>query len=283
QRLLPAHAAPDRVDALAVDAKPREGPSHDLGHPGEIVDLALPSPRVQGQAPSLPLRVDDGERAECGKPAPEAQVHPRRDASAVRRDHEGDRRMPARVVPTRQNEVSDAARPGVGYVTDPDNADEFLVVFEEVAVAHSERDKRPQRSRQMRRRLTRIRRDSRTQPRAKERSRDDNRHSYGEHERGSTDCSEKSQPDDLVFLSADYTSSTATLESKISTDTLRCCTLFDERRLSRSFRFPRQRRRDDRGADHRARGGGSTWLAIFALWCGCRRCGAGSGCRCAWP
>src|SRR5579862_3630167 len=60
QRFLSAHAAADGIDAARVDSEPGQCGLEDPRHACEVVDLAAPAPRVQGQATSLPFGVDDG-------------------------------------------------------------------------------------------------------------------------------------------------------------------------------------------------------------------------------
>jgi hypothetical protein len=112
QRLLAAHAPPDRVDALALDAKPRERVAHDPGHAGEVANLAGIAPGVEREAAALALRVHDGEAADGGVVLPHAHVGPGLHAAPVRRDDERDRRVAPRSVPARKDHER-AAQPSV--------------------------------------------------------------------------------------------------------------------------------------------------------------------------
>ena len=89
QRLLPAHRASERVDAVRVDVHAEV--LDDLRHPGEIGDLARVAPRVLVQPPSLAAGIDDREVALAGQVAPEPGVVAGAHPAAVRRDDERDR------------------------------------------------------------------------------------------------------------------------------------------------------------------------------------------------
>ena len=118
QRLLAAHAAPERVHLAPVDPQPRQGGAQDLGHPREVGDLARVAPRVAGDPPPARIRVDDCEGAAAGKVAPEDRVRAPAQATAVRRDHERQRRVRGRPVPGWKHDKR-AARPAVvGDVAD---------------------------------------------------------------------------------------------------------------------------------------------------------------------
>ena len=89
QRLLPAHRATDRIDAVRIDVHAE--PLHDRGHPGEIGDLARIAPRVLTQPATLAAGVDDGEVALTRQLTPEARVDGRTDPAPMRRDDQRDR------------------------------------------------------------------------------------------------------------------------------------------------------------------------------------------------
>ena len=142
---LAAHAASDRVDPLVVDAEPGERRFEDARHPGEIVDLAAPAPRVRDEPPSLPARVDDRERAECGEASPQSRVRLRRTTAAVRRDDERNGRVRSGPVPLREHEHRCASGSVPGGVTDPHLPDQRDASLQQVPVTHPEADQLPQR------------------------------------------------------------------------------------------------------------------------------------------
>ena len=80
----------------------------DLRHPCEVVDLAGIPPGKERQRPPLAFRVDHREAPDRRKVSPPFDIDPCADATAVRRDHEGNRRVPFRAVPGRQDEVGPA-------------------------------------------------------------------------------------------------------------------------------------------------------------------------------
>jgi len=134
ERLLAAHARPDRVDPILLDPEPRERPLDPGGHSGEIVDRAVPSPGVAREHPALPLRADDRERPERGQTAPEAEVVVRGDPAAVRGDHQRDRRITSASVPAGNDDERRSTRPIPRVVRDDDRPDQPSVVGDQVAV-----------------------------------------------------------------------------------------------------------------------------------------------------
>ena len=113
QRLLPAHRAPDRIDApaLHIDAVG----FRDRRHPREIGDLAGRAPRVPVEPAALAARVDHREVAEARQLAPEVRVLELVAAATVRGDDERDRLS---VVARRQQEQRRSERAVVGPVVD---------------------------------------------------------------------------------------------------------------------------------------------------------------------
>jgi hypothetical protein len=95
QRLLAAHAAPEREHASPIDPEPRKRFGDELRHPGEIVDLPLVAVGEVPEAPAHPVGIDDREPAETGEVAPVPRVRTAGAGAAVRRDHERERRAVA--------------------------------------------------------------------------------------------------------------------------------------------------------------------------------------------
>ena len=127
QRLLSAHAAAERVDAVPVQVQPRQRARNDRRHPRQVVDLPRRAPRVVGQEPSFAVGVDDRERALRRERAPEPRVRVPRDAAAVRRDDEWDRGVVRRPVRGGEDEVRVPAMPVVRAVRDLPDADAPVV------------------------------------------------------------------------------------------------------------------------------------------------------------
>src|SRR5207244_13607035 len=101
ENLLTAHAVAGGVGSARIDREPGKGGPHQGWEPGEVVDLARVSPRVERQPPPLPVGRDDGEGTARWEVAPEAEVVGAVDPAPVRRDHQRDRRMVALSVPGR--------------------------------------------------------------------------------------------------------------------------------------------------------------------------------------
>ena len=93
QRLLSAHAAAHRVDAVRPDPQPGERRLRDVLHVREVVDLPRPAPRVQGQHPSVSLGADHREPAAGRQVAPEPEICTPCDTPPMRRDDQRHRRV----------------------------------------------------------------------------------------------------------------------------------------------------------------------------------------------
>ena len=121
QRLLAAHARPERVYAPWIDAQPGDHCRHDARHSCQVLDLTWIAPGEAFEPPALALRIDDCKRAECGQVPPAIDVLLGRDAPPVGRDDQWKRRIVAGPVPTRQHDVGGSAIPVMGAVVDGDD------------------------------------------------------------------------------------------------------------------------------------------------------------------
>jgi hypothetical protein len=119
---LSAHAAAERVDAMAVDVEPRYGALRDLRHPCQVADLSGVSPGEERQLPALALGVDDGEAAAGREVSPPIDVRQSADTTPVRRDDEWDRRMIQWAIPDWQDQVRPSGETVMGRVGDRQDA-----------------------------------------------------------------------------------------------------------------------------------------------------------------
>ncbi len=127
QRLLPAHAGAERVDARAVDRQPRQRAADRPRHAGEILDLTRVSPGEALQAPALSLGADDRERSAGRQVPPAPDVRGGADPTPVRGDDEGQRWVVLGAVPVREHDVRRPPKTVVRAVVDRPDPDSDVV------------------------------------------------------------------------------------------------------------------------------------------------------------